>query len=87
MYFREAPGRRGLVAPLLAILLSCSSGPGVPPVVPLEDARTPAQMRAVLEMYRANGGQYQELIFADCGHSPHLEKPDAFLEALTAFLL
>lgn len=45
-----------------------------------------SQMRAVLDAYRQAGGQYQELVFSDCGHSPHLEKADAFHEALEAFV-
>lgn len=45
------------------------------------------QLRAVLDAYRKNGGQYDELVFADCGHSPHLEKPAAFEEALRGFVL
>jgi len=44
------------------------------------------QMRAVLDAYRQRGGQYEELVFSDCGHSPHLEKPEAFQAALTRFL-
>jgi pimeloyl-ACP methyl ester carboxylesterase len=44
------------------------------------------QMRAVLEAYKQNGGQYEELVFAECGHSPHLEKPEAFDKALHAFI-
>lgn len=44
------------------------------------------QLRAVLDAYRASGGQYDELVFADCGHSPHLEKPDAFEDALRGFV-
>lgn len=49
MHFREALGRRGLVAPLLAFLVSCGSGPETAPAVPLESAKTPEQLRAVLE--------------------------------------
>src|SRR5437588_5785845 len=30
-----------------------------------------AQLHAVLEAYRANGGSYREVVLADCGHSPH----------------
>lgn len=44
------------------------------------------QLRAVLDLYRVNGGQYDELVFADCAHSPHLEKPEAFDEALRGFV-
>ena len=44
------------------------------------------QTRAVLSAYRAAGGEVTELELADCGHSPHLEHPAAFLEALLAQL-
>jgi pimeloyl-ACP methyl ester carboxylesterase len=40
------------------------------------------QTRAVLHAYRDTGGELTELELADCGHSPHLEHPAAFLEAL-----
>mgnify|MGYP000075875595 FL=1 len=45
-----------------------------------------AQMRAVLERYQANGGRYQEVVIADAGHSPHIEQPQAFMEAFRSFL-
>ncbi len=45
-----------------------------------------SQTRAVLERYQANGGSYQEIVITDAGHSPHIEKPEAFMDALTAFL-
>ncbi len=32
------------------------------------------QVRTVLEQYKANGGQYTEMMLADCGHAPHIEK-------------
>ncbi|HEY5225102.1 MAG TPA: alpha/beta hydrolase [Microbacteriaceae bacterium] len=44
------------------------------------------QTRHVLDEYRAAGGAYTELALADCGHSPHLEHPDAFGAALSAQL-
>ena len=44
------------------------------------------QTRAVLEQYQANGGAYQEVVLADCGHSPHIEKPEAFMAAFLPFL-
>lgn len=43
------------------------------------------QMRALLDAYAARGGRYEELVFADCGHSPHLERPAQFLAALDKF--
>jgi pimeloyl-ACP methyl ester carboxylesterase len=39
-----------------------------------------SQVRAVLEQYAANGGDYQEVVFSDCGHTPFIEKPEAFRE-------
>ncbi len=37
-----------------------------------------SQMRTVLDVYVANGGQYQEVTLAECGHTPYLEKPGEF---------
>jgi pimeloyl-ACP methyl ester carboxylesterase len=45
-----------------------------------------SQMRAVLDRYAANGGRYTEMAFTDCGHSPHIEKPEEFQKAFFAFL-
>jgi pimeloyl-ACP methyl ester carboxylesterase len=45
-----------------------------------------SQMRAVLDQYKENGGNYKELVVADAAHSPHIEKPDEFIEAFTTFL-
>lgn len=43
-----------------------------------------SQTRAVLEQYQANGGAYQEVVIADAAHSPHIEKPEAFVQAFLA---
>jgi pimeloyl-ACP methyl ester carboxylesterase len=32
------------------------------------------QIRALLEQYKANGGEYREVALPDCGHTPHIEK-------------
>ncbi len=45
-----------------------------------------AQIRAVLDGYRAAGGSYEEAVIADCGHSPHIEKPGEFRSRVFAFL-
>ncbi len=45
-----------------------------------------SQTRAVLDSYQANGGHYQEVIIAEAGHSPHIEKPTEFMDALVTFL-
>jgi pimeloyl-ACP methyl ester carboxylesterase len=44
------------------------------------------QTRAVLERYAAAGGRFRELALPDCGHSPHLEQPDAVRAALLEHL-
>jgi len=44
-----------------------------------------SQTRAVLELYKANGGTYTEALF-DSGHSPHIEKPGDFIKAFVSFL-
>jgi pimeloyl-ACP methyl ester carboxylesterase len=45
-----------------------------------------AQTRAVLEKYAEVGGQYEEVVVADSGHTPYIEKPDEFNAALAAHL-
>jgi pimeloyl-ACP methyl ester carboxylesterase len=63
---------------------------GVIPGWPGADAAPPqpmvTQTRAVLDRYRAHGGRYTEVELPDCGHSPHLECPEQFREALLAHL-
>jgi pimeloyl-ACP methyl ester carboxylesterase len=45
-----------------------------------------SQTRAVLDTYAANGGYYQEVLLPDCGHSPHIEQPEAFQALFFAFV-
>ena len=45
-----------------------------------------SQMRALLDQYQAAGGRYDEVVITDCGHSPHIEKPEEFQQAFFAFL-
>lgn len=45
-----------------------------------------AQTRTVLERYAENGGNYREETIPDCGHTPHVEKPEKFRELLFSFL-
>jgi pimeloyl-ACP methyl ester carboxylesterase len=33
------------------------------------------QTRAVLDRYAAAGGAYTEVVYENCGHSPHVERP------------
>ncbi len=61
---------------------------GVIPGWPGEEIAPPqpmvTQTRAVFESYAAAGGTFQELVLENCGHSPHLEYPEAFRDALVA---
>jgi pimeloyl-ACP methyl ester carboxylesterase len=45
-----------------------------------------AQTRYVLDQYAAQGGRYQEVVLAECGHTPFIEKPAEFNAALHAHL-
>jgi pimeloyl-ACP methyl ester carboxylesterase len=45
-----------------------------------------SQMRAVLEQYKENGGDYKEVVVVDTAHSPHIEKPEVFNQAFHAHL-
>ena len=44
------------------------------------------QTRAVLSAYQQRGGTVIEHVMADCGHTPFLEKPGAFIRLLLDFL-
>ena len=59
---------------------------GLVPGWPGADACPPqpmvGQTRAVLERYAAAGGEYRELVYPECGHSPHVERRAEFAAAL-----
>jgi pimeloyl-ACP methyl ester carboxylesterase len=59
---------------------------GIMPGWPGDDVAAPqpmiTQTRAVLDRYAAAGGHVTELELENCGHSPHLEHPLDFREAL-----
>jgi hypothetical protein len=63
---------------------------GMVPDWPGEDVYPPqpmvSQIRAMLDEYAAGGGSYREEVFAGCGHTPPIEKPDGFREVLIEFL-
>lgn len=44
------------------------------------------QMRTMLDAYQQNGGSYREVIFENCGHSPHIEYQKKFREQLLDFI-
>ncbi len=45
-----------------------------------------SQTRAVLERYAAQGGSFREVVIAECGHTPFIEKPAEFLAAFLPFI-
>ena len=63
---------------------------GAVPGWPGEDVFPPqpmiAQTRALFDAYQANGGQAREAVLPNCGHSPHVEQPAAFQDAVFGFL-
>lgn len=46
-----------------------------------------SQVRAILDQYSAQGGSYEEVVILDTGHSPYIEKPEAFMSSFNPFLL
>jgi pimeloyl-ACP methyl ester carboxylesterase len=45
-----------------------------------------SQLRAVLDNFKAQGGNYEEVVLHECGHSPHIEKPQAVLKLFNEFV-
>jgi pimeloyl-ACP methyl ester carboxylesterase len=45
-----------------------------------------AQTRAVLDRYAGAGGSFTEVLLDGCGHSPHIERPAEFRDALLALI-
>ena len=60
--------------------------PGWPGIEVFPPQPMKAQVRVMLDNYRANGGEYREVVLPDCGHSPHIEKPDEVLRLFTDFI-
>lgn len=56
-------------------------GPDVFPPQPMV-----SQVRDVLGRYRTEGGSYREVVVEDAGHTPYIEKPEAFQAAFHAHL-
>jgi pimeloyl-ACP methyl ester carboxylesterase len=40
-----------------------------------------SQTRQVLDRYQAQGGSYEEVVIAETGHTPYVEKPEEFMAA------
>jgi pimeloyl-ACP methyl ester carboxylesterase len=45
-----------------------------------------AQIHTVFDNYRANGGEYREVVLSECGHSPHIEKQEEVFRLFTEFV-
>ena len=45
-----------------------------------------SQTRYILEQFKANGGNFEEFVIAETGHSPFIEKPEEFMQILTKIL-
>ena len=66
----------------LAYLGSLGLVPGWPGADECPPQPMVGQTRAVLERYASAGGRYREIVYAGCGHSPHVERPVEFAGAL-----
>lgn len=44
------------------------------------------QIHQFLHTYQEHGGHFQEVVLQECGHMPHVEKPEEVLQVLLAFL-
>jgi pimeloyl-ACP methyl ester carboxylesterase len=70
----------------LGFLGQIGAVPGWPGVEVYPPQPMKSQVRTVLERYKANGGEYQEIQLAECGHSPHIEKQDQVVQLFTNFV-
>jgi pimeloyl-ACP methyl ester carboxylesterase len=59
----------------LAYLGSLGAVPGWPGPEACPPQPMIGQTRAVLDRYAAAGGSYREVVYQNCGHSPHVENP------------
>lgn len=71
----------------MAFLGSTGLVPGWPGPQKVPAQPMVSQTRAVLDRYAAAGGIYREVVVGDAGHTPHLERPEQFLHALSSHLL
>jgi pimeloyl-ACP methyl ester carboxylesterase len=70
----------------LAFLGSVGAVPGWPGAEAFPPQPMVSQTRAVLDRYAATGGAYREVVLADVGHSPHVERPREFAVVLLEHL-
>ncbi len=60
--------------------------PGWPGVEVYPPQPMVGQTRHILEEYKAKGGSYEEVVIADTGHSPYIEKPDEVMSHIAKVL-
>lgn len=70
----------------LAFLGQVGAVPGWPGTEACPPQPMVSQTRAVLAQYQAQGGSYREVVFADCGHAPHIEQAAEFRQAFFALI-
>ena len=66
----------------LAYLGSLGAVPGWPGADACPPQPMIGQTRAVLQRYAGAGGSFREVVYDDCGHSPHIERPAEFVSEL-----
>ncbi|MET3804597.1 pimeloyl-ACP methyl ester carboxylesterase [Nakamurella sp. UYEF19] len=70
----------------LAQLGALGAIPGYPGIDRVPPQPMIGQTRSVLDAYQSSGGQYEEVVLPDVGHSPHIEATDDVLAALLRHL-
>lgn len=70
----------------LAFLGQLGAVPGWPGADACPPQPMVSQTRFVFDRYQEAAGAYWEKVLADCGHSPHVEKPEEFNSLLAAHL-
>lgn len=70
----------------MGTLGSMGAVPGWPGAEVMPPQPMIAQTEAALTDYEAKGGTVERVVLDDCGHSPYLEKPEAFDAAFHGFL-
>jgi pimeloyl-ACP methyl ester carboxylesterase len=70
----------------LAFLGSLGVVPGWPGAEVCPPQPMVGQTRAVLDRYAAAGRAYTEVVYENCGHSPHVERPAEFAVELLKLL-
>lgn len=70
----------------LAYLGSLGAVPGWPGAEACPPQPMVGQTRAVLQRYARGGGSFREVVYDNCGHSPHIERPAEVTAELLALL-